>query len=157
MCRITCSSCVYVVAVAAQSTKTGGGEERWMEGTASSTQRSGTGAGWGMQKRLVTDRVDDRTTCDVAPCSPIAWGMVNAVTKKVHQGHAESVNSKIQILKVRARGYRSRDRFRTAILFCCGKLDLLPRLPNSLQLHLPTKIAEDPKLLVVTIMSNPQG
>jgi transposase len=39
---------------------------------------------------------------------------------------AEGVNSTIQWLKYQARGYRSRDRFRTAIYFHCGNLELYP-------------------------------
>jgi transposase len=39
----------------------------------------------------------------------------------------EGLNSKIQEIKYRARGYRSRDNFRRAILFHCGGLDMNPR------------------------------
>jgi transposase len=55
------------------------------------------------------------------------WGILNAVIHGVSNGRAESANSKIQLVKSRARGYRSRIRFRTAIMFYCGQLDLLPR------------------------------
>lgn len=54
-------------------------------------------------------------------------GIINAVVNKVTNGYAESANSKIQLVKSRARGFRSRDSFRVAILFYCGKLDLHPR------------------------------
>jgi transposase len=37
------------------------------------------------------------------------------------------MNSKIQLIKHRARGYRNRENFRAAILFHCGGLDLCPR------------------------------
>jgi len=40
---------------------------------------------------------------------------------------AEAINSKIQEVKHRARGYRNRANFRRAILFHCGRLDLYPR------------------------------
>lgn len=40
---------------------------------------------------------------------------------------AEAINSKIQEVKYRARGYRNRTNFRRAILFHCGGLDLYPR------------------------------
>lgn len=39
---------------------------------------------------------------------------------------AEGLNSKIQMIKYRARGYRNEDRFERAILFHCGGLDLFP-------------------------------
>lgn len=38
----------------------------------------------------------------------------------------EGLNSKIQEIKYRARGYRNRDNFRRAILFHCGGLDMNP-------------------------------
>ena len=39
----------------------------------------------------------------------------------------EALNAKIQEIKYRARGYRNRDNFRSAILFHCGGLDMNPR------------------------------
>ena len=56
------------------------------------------------------------------------WGIINAVVLKVTNAHLESVNAKIQALKKRACGYRNRARFRHAILFHCGALDLYPQL-----------------------------
>jgi len=41
----------------------------------------------------------------------------------------ESVNAKIQWIKRMACGYRNRERFRMAIMFHCGGLDLLVRPP----------------------------
>lgn len=54
-------------------------------------------------------------------------GIINAVVLKKTNATAESVNSRIQRLKYRACGYRNRQRFRTAIMFHCGKLNLYPR------------------------------
>ena len=54
------------------------------------------------------------------------WGIINAVVLKVHNGHAESINSRIQRMKNRARGFRNRERFRNAIYFHLGGLDLYP-------------------------------
>jgi transposase len=54
------------------------------------------------------------------------WGIVNAIVLGVTNAHLESVNAKIQALKKQACGYRSRPRFRNAILFHCGGLDLYP-------------------------------
>lgn len=55
------------------------------------------------------------------------WGIVNAVVFRATNAHLESVNAKIQALKKRACGYRNRGRFRNAILFHTGGLDLYPR------------------------------
>jgi len=54
------------------------------------------------------------------------WGIVNAIVLKAENGHAESVNGRIQMLKIRSRGYRSRERSRTAIYFPLGDLVLYP-------------------------------
>ena len=45
---------------------------------------------------------------------------------KISNGVVEGLNSKIQTVKSNARGYRSFESYRIAILFHCGKLDLLP-------------------------------
>jgi hypothetical protein len=50
------------------------------------------------------------------------YPITNAVT--------EGLNSKIQQLKAHARGFRSFLNYRTRILFFCGKLDLLPKVPG---------------------------
>lgn len=39
---------------------------------------------------------------------------------------AEGMNSKIQLIKANARGFRNFEKYRTAILFSCGRLDLYP-------------------------------
>lgn len=39
----------------------------------------------------------------------------------------EGINSRIQAVKARARGYRNHENFKTAIYFFCGGLDLYPR------------------------------
>jgi len=54
------------------------------------------------------------------------WGIINAIVLRVTNAHLEAVNAKIQGLKKRACGYRNRARFRNAILFHCGGLDLSP-------------------------------
>jgi len=56
------------------------------------------------------------------------WGIVNAIVLGATNAHLEAVNAKIQALKKRACGYRNRARFRHAILFHCGGLDLYPRM-----------------------------
>lgn len=54
------------------------------------------------------------------------WGILNAIVLKADNAMAESVNSKIKALKMKARGYRNRERYKTAILFHYGGLRLHP-------------------------------
>ena len=54
------------------------------------------------------------------------WGIVNAMVLKITNAASESINSKVQRIKRAACGFRSRDRFRNAILFHLGGLDLYP-------------------------------
>ena len=53
-------------------------------------------------------------------------GILNAIVLGVTNARAEGINAKIQWLKFNARGFRNRDRFRTAIYFHLGGLDLYP-------------------------------
>ncbi len=54
------------------------------------------------------------------------WGILNAVVLKVDNAHAESINSRIKTIKMRSRGFRNKERFRNAIYFHLGRLDLYP-------------------------------
>ena len=54
------------------------------------------------------------------------WGILNAIVLRVTNAGAESVNAKVQWIKDTACGFRNRERFRNAIYFHCGKLDLYP-------------------------------
>jgi transposase len=54
------------------------------------------------------------------------YGIVNAVVSGVTNAAAEGLNSRIQHIKAQARGYRNRMRFRQAIYFHFGQLDLYP-------------------------------
>ena len=54
------------------------------------------------------------------------WGILNAIMHRVTNAIAESINATIQKIKARACGFRSRARFRTAILFHKGGLSMLP-------------------------------
>lgn len=88
-------------------------------------------AGWaenGWRSWIIFARLTElKPLCKVADMiDRHLWGIVNAVVTKSTNAMAESINSKVKMLKARARGFRSRDRFRTIILFYCGKLDLLP-------------------------------
>jgi len=54
------------------------------------------------------------------------WGILNAVIQGATNAATESINSKIQWVKRVACGYRNRERFRDAIYFHLGGLDLYP-------------------------------
>ncbi len=54
------------------------------------------------------------------------WGIVNAVVHGVTNAGSESINARIQRVKKIARGLRNKARFRNAILFHLGGLDLYP-------------------------------
>jgi len=45
---------------------------------------------------------------------------------RITNAGAESINAKIQMIKYMSRGFRNRERFRNAIYFHCGGLDLYP-------------------------------
>ena len=75
--------------------------------------------------------------CRLEPIKKVArtvkehlWGIVNAIVLDANNGRAEGINSKIQSLKNRACGYRSRERYKTAIYFHLGGLDLYPSSVN---------------------------
>ena len=54
------------------------------------------------------------------------WGILNAILLKANNGGAESINGRIKLIKVRSRGFRNKARFRNAIYFHLGGLDLYP-------------------------------
>jgi transposase len=54
------------------------------------------------------------------------WGILNAIRLKTTNGMLEAKNNCIQRIKRMACGFRNRDRFKNAILFHLGKLDLFP-------------------------------
>ena len=53
-------------------------------------------------------------------------GILNAIVLQATNALAEGINSRIQRIKKMACGFRNRDRFRQAILFHLGGLDLYP-------------------------------
>ena len=62
------------------------------------------------------------------PDAPVGHRHINsAVVLDATNGPAEGVNSRIQAVKARCRGFRNQDRFAAAILFHLGGLDLSPR------------------------------
>jgi len=54
------------------------------------------------------------------------WGILNAIMLQASNGASESMNSRIQGLKVRSRGFRNKARYIQAIYFHFGGLDLYP-------------------------------
>jgi transposase len=55
------------------------------------------------------------------------WGIINAIMYNITNATSEAINSRIQWIKKMACGFRNRSRFREAILFHLGGLDLLPK------------------------------
>jgi transposase len=53
-------------------------------------------------------------------------GIVNAAVMRASNSRSEAMNARIQWLKKSACGFRNRRRFRNAILFHLGGLDLMP-------------------------------
>ncbi len=55
------------------------------------------------------------------------WDQIeNYFRHRITNALAEAINGQIQLVKRRSRGFRNRDRFREAIYFHCGGLDLYP-------------------------------
>jgi transposase len=75
---------------------------------------------WAMRSRLIPMKTVAHMIKDKL------WGILNAIVHKADNAMAESVNSKIKALKMKARGYRNRERYKTAILFHYGGLSLHP-------------------------------
>jgi transposase len=53
-------------------------------------------------------------------------GLLSYFAHRITNAASESLNSRIQAIRVSARGYRNRDHFKIAIYFHCGGLDLYP-------------------------------
>jgi transposase len=53
-------------------------------------------------------------------------GLLSYFAHRITNATAESLNSRIQAIRVSARGYRNRENFKTAIYFHCGGLQLYP-------------------------------
>ena len=70
------------------------------------------------------------------------WGILDVVVLGADNGGAKSINSCIKMVKVRSRGFRNKERFRNAIYFLLGELDLYPA--GIKQQGLPTCSGEEP-------------
>lgn len=77
--------------------------------------------GWALRSRLEPMKKVARTIREHL------WGIVNAIVLHVTNAGAESINARIQWIKKMACGFRNRERFRNAIYFHLGGLDLYPR------------------------------
>ena len=75
---------------------------------------------WAMRSRLEPMKVVARMV------RKHLYGILNAIVLDATNARAESINSKIQRVKHMACGYRNRERFRNAIYFHCGGLDMMP-------------------------------
>ena len=62
-------------------------------------------------------------------------GIVNAIYHGVTNARSEGINSRIQWIKYTARGFRNRERFRNAIYFHLGGLDMAPEALKPIRLH----------------------
>jgi transposase len=54
-------------------------------------------------------------------------GLLSFFAHRITNAAAEGLNSRIQAIRVSARGYRNREHFKTAIYFHCGGLALYPQ------------------------------
>jgi transposase len=59
------------------------------------------------------------------------WGILNAIVHRATNAKTEGINSRIQQIKRMACGFRNRRRFRNAIYFHLGGLDLYPNKAQS--------------------------
>jgi transposase len=87
----------------------------------------------GMAERLWKQWLHGALRCKLEPIRRVArmirdywYGVINAATSDITNAMSESINSQIQRIKRRACGFRSRQRFREAILFHLGGLQLYP-------------------------------
>ena len=62
-------------------------------------------------------------------------GIINAIYHGVTNARSESINSRIQWIKYTARGFRNRKRFRNAIYFHLGGLDMTPEALKPIGTH----------------------
>ena len=52
------------------------------------------------------------------------YGILNAMRHRASNGNAEALNSKIRLLRIKAKGYRNRERFKLGVMFHYGKLNM---------------------------------
>ena len=57
---------------------------------------------------------------------PTVTRILNYLVHRITNAMTEGLNAKIQWIKYSSRGFRNRERFKLAIYFHCGGLDLSP-------------------------------
>ncbi|WGS47982.1 ISL3 family transposase (plasmid) [Burkholderia sp. JSH-S8] len=85
---------------------------------------SHTGAKWRRWAKAAREAAIPALTRVANQIENRLWGIVNAIRERVSNARAEGLNSQIRVMRVKACGYRNKERFKTAILFRYGKLDL---------------------------------
>jgi len=76
--------------------------------------------GWAIRSRLEPVKATARTI------KSHLWGILNAIVLGQDNSLAESINSRIQLVKRRSRGFRNKKRFMMAVYFHLGDLKLYP-------------------------------
>ncbi len=132
--------------------------ERWERFAALRNSALQTARAWGYKEQAMTQRgyqtrewartgwlawYRSAIRCRLEPVKRVARmikghleGIVTAVVQRVSNARAESINAGVQKLKYVARGFRNRERFRNAIYFHLGGLDLYPaRVARDYLLH----------------------
>jgi hypothetical protein len=66
-------------------------------------------------------------------------GLLSFFAHRITNAAAEGLNSRIQAIRVSARGYRNREHFKTAIYFHCGGLALYPQASYTQKLWMRMK------------------
>lgn len=85
---------------------------------------SHTGAKWRRWAKAAREAAIPALTRVANQIENRLWGIVNAIRERVSNARAEGLNSQIRAMRVKARGYRNKTRFKTAILFLYGHLDM---------------------------------
>ena len=62
-------------------------------------------------------------------------GIVNVIYHGVPNARSEGINSRVQVDPIHARGFRNRERFRRAIYFHLGGLDMQSEALKPIQFH----------------------
>jgi len=78
--------------------------------------------GWAIRSRLQPIKTQARSI------KRNLWGIINAIVHNKNNAGAEGINSQIKVLKVKARGFRNLERFKSSVLFHFGGLDLYPKM-----------------------------
>ena len=83
------------------------------------------------------------------------FGILNAMRFRASNGLAEAINGQIRTLKVRSRGFRSKERFKRAILFHYGGLPMAPSLQGKVKSRVYTVVLGAQNVEVKRLHSDP--